>query len=281
MAETESFVIGNTNVPYFRYPYGYFLEKQKLLCVKTVVLWGSVPHIWIDQFGVEPVSVIEDTRTAGFEIAAFAARPYNYSLFADSETILHKYSMNYYYNTIDFASEKKIPLVGIDLWGALRDLDQTAQYRNCVEALCMLVDYAGKKKVKLYVGNVPYVNSAQMNTLEEVAKLSADVNDTRLQISLEYGMLNYQQESLMDWLEKFADRLAVIYVSDSIKNKIGFIPGTGELSIAEDLEKLRTEHYSGLIVPRLDRDLYEADPFPADQESMRFLNNKGMHIISG
>lgn len=262
---SDIYRVCNMNVHYFRYPYSYFLEKQLELGVNEIVLWGSVPHIWIDQYGIESVNVVEQTRLAGIQIAAFAVRPYNYTLFADNKSLLQNYSMKYYKNAIDFAAEKNISLVGIDLWGALRDVEQQKQYSSLVGNLSKLAEYAKEKRVMLCVGNVSHENSAQINSLPEVVRLISDINN--LHVSLNYACMENQGEKITDWIDTFGDMLEIIYVPSAMDGK-------GCHVFSADVEEvLAKKDYTGIVAMRRDLECYRNDPFAVDSSKACIWNN--------
>lgn len=269
------FEIVNTNEHYFRFPLDAFVEKQKELGESRIVFWASVPHLWADQYGVEPhEEIFTKFSEAGIIIEAMAARPYNYTLFMDSNSLVGIHSMAYYQGLIDLAAEQAVSLVAIELWGALRDKDRGEQYRNCCRALKELCTYAGQKGISLAVGNVSYSHSAMMNTLPEIKGLLDEVNCENLLAVMDYGTAWQRRETVEKWIETLGHKLCLIYLSNARSSGGGYPLGQGCCAIKRDLEKLRKAGFSGVIALRMSQDFCQQAPASVDEENWDYLKGK-------
>ena len=270
-----NFEIVNTNEHYFRFPLDTFVEKQKELGGSRIVFWASVPHLWADQYGVEPhEEIFTKFFEAGIIIEAIAARPYNYTLFMDNRSRLGVHSMAYYRGLIDLAAEQGISLVAIELWGALRDKDRCEQYQNCCQALRALCQYAGQKGINLAVGNVSYSHSAMINTLPELKSLLEEADCENLLAFMDYGTAWQRHENVEMWIDTLGQRLCMIYLSNARNGGSGYPLSQGCCAIQRDLDKLRKAGFSGVIALRMSQDFCQQDPALVDDENWNYLNGK-------
>lgn len=270
-----SFEIVNTNEHYFRFPLDTFVEKQKELGESRIVFWASVPHLWADQYGVEPhEEIFRKFSEAGILIEAIAARPYNYTLFMDSGSTVGVHSMAYYRGIIDLAAEQEISLVAIELWGALRDRERGEQYQNCCEALKALCEYAGQKGISLAVGNVSYSHSAIINTLPELKSLLEEAGCENLLAVMDYGTAWQRHETVEEWIEALGRRLCMIYLSNARNSGSGYPLSQGCCAIRRDLDKLRKAGFSGVIALRMSQDFCQQDPTSIDEGNWDYLKEK-------
>lgn len=268
----RSLDIANMNLHYFRYPFRFFLEKQRELGEDQIVFWGSVPHLWVDQYGAEDAGpVFAAAAESGVKIRAFAARPYNYSLFAPEGSPQRLHTESYYRRVLELAAASGIPLVAIDLWGALRDGDQEEQYRLCRRMLGDLCARAHSLGLRLAVGNVPYASSAMMNTLPQLRRLAGDIDSPALCVALDLAQAASLQEDVREWHEAFGEALAVIYLSDLRSGGGGYPLGRGCCALQKNLDTLQKLPYRGIVALRMDRVRCEHRPWEADAVNYAYL----------
>ena len=264
--------LANMNIHYFRYPFSYFLEKQDEQGCKSIVFWGSVPHLWVDQLGCEDTAnTAEMLDGLRIKVEAYAARPYNYSLFAPKGSLQRKCTESYYRHCINAAQMLGTNRICIDLWGALRDIDAEVQYENCAEMLKELCEYAKESDCTIIVGNVPFANSAMMNTLSEVKRLWGDVHTDNCGISLDICTAMENGEDIKAWQDTFGDRLTMVYLADGDGAGAGYPLGSGCYPIAEILNILEERKYRGMVAIKMDREKNELDPVGADRVNFEYL----------
>ena len=52
-------VYAASNISYFYFPWEYFLKTQKKRGIKTLDIYGSMPHFWIDEYSYNDSKLIE------------------------------------------------------------------------------------------------------------------------------------------------------------------------------------------------------------------------------
>ena len=149
MKSSDELIIANMNIQYFRYPFSYFLENQVALGFDSFLFWGSVPHIWVDQFGYEDVTELKEMiRKHKVNLLAYAARPYNYSLFAPKGSLQRKYTESYYRFCIDIAQKLETNQICVELWG---DRTSTIQRSTKIASKCWLICARMQKQVIVHL----------------------------------------------------------------------------------------------------------------------------------
>lgn len=272
MKPYDELIFANMNVHYFRYPFSYFLENQAALGFENFIFWASVPHIWIDQFGYEDIAGLRDlVRMHNLKLQAFAAPPYNYSLFAPKGSLQRKHTESYYRHCIEVAQELETNQVCLDLWGALRDGDPVEQYENCLEMLADLCVYAAARHCTLIVGNVSRANSALINSLAEVLRLKNDLHMNNLKIALDVSAALENDEKVEDWLNGFNNDLSIIYLADGRNRGSGFPLGYGCYPIVKILRLLKERKYSGIVAIKMNREKNELNPTRTDEINVAYL----------
>lgn len=267
--------IANMNVHYFRFPLSYFMERQEALGFRKLVFWGSVPHIWVDQYGCEDVTEIKKMiENSSLKLSAYAARPYNYSLFAPKGSLQGKCSERYYRFCIDTAQKLGTDSICIDLWGALLDGDPAGQYENCLEMLAVLATYAKERNCAIIVGNVSNSCSALFNTLDEVQRMKRDIHMDNLKIALDIGAALDNGEDIRDWLNTFDKDLSMIYLADGRSTGTGYPLGFGCYPVGRILGLLQEYGYGGTVAIKMDREKNELDPAHTDQINISYLDRR-------
>lgn len=274
----QKHIISNLSMHYYRYPLEFFLKAQKELCFSQISFYGSVPHLWADHFEVENNNVVDLFQSYGFNVDEFFSRPYNYTLYEQKDSLLGKYSMNYYFKLIDFLSENRFSKLGVDLWGAVRNKEKQIQFDTCVFNTKKLCQYAAEKGIDILVGNISYQNSALMNTLSDVRSLLECVSEKNLYIGLEYGQMYLQNESIDEWFKAFGEKIRTLYISDARKGQFGYPLGTGVCPLASTLNYLQQKSFQGGIVLKMDRYLNEQNPVVTDQINRNYLIEKGWQL---
>lgn len=268
----EQLRIDNMNVHYFHHSLDTFLDEQKKTGMNHLVFWAGVPHLWVDHYGAEPHrDIFEKISSAGLMIDALAARPYNYTLFAEPGSLLGTHSMTYYKVMIDLAHEQTVSLLSIELWGALRDLDRERQRINCRNALSELCRYAESKKVTLAVANVCYSHSSMMNTLSDIKSLIEEIKSDHLTAAMDYGAAWRKGESMDEWTDAFGERLSMIYLSGTDNHGDGYALSHGCCATRKELERLAKREFSGIIALRMSHDSCLKDPAGIDRQNIRYL----------
>ena len=220
----------------------------------------------------------ESLAKHGVELLAYAARPYNYSLFAPKGSLQRSCSADYYRFCIDVAQKLNTDRICIDLWGALRDVDPAVQYENCLEMLANLCAYAKDRHCTVVVGNVPTGNSALMNTLAQVRRLKEDIRMDNCEVALDVCAALENGETVEDWLDAFNEHLSVIYLADGRSASAGYPLGHGCYPIASILELLRERQYRGTVAIKMDREKTDRDPVGADRDNVAWLRR---HLDQG
>lgn len=268
----DMFDIANMNVHYFRYPFSYFLERQAELGMGSVVLWGSVPHIWVDQYGYEDIDGLYAALCKhDIKLSAYAARPYNYSLFAPEGSQQRQCTQSYYKFCIDIALRLKTNRICIDLWGALRDRDADGQYERCIEMLSGLCAYANERGCTVIVGNAAYKSSALINTLGDVQRLKKDINMNNCGIALDVCTALENGEDIKYWLDSFGKDLCMVYLADGRNNGAGYPLGYGCYPVAKILQLLKERGYSGTVALKMDREMNELNPARTDRINASYI----------
>ena len=262
----------NMNTHYFRYSWDYFLEKQREQLIDSFVFWASVPHIWIDQYASEDFSnKVQMLQALSISIPIIIARPYNYTLFADQNSILAFCSESYYKNIIDFSSSFNVRKVGLCLWGALRDIEHEQQYFNFRRILGKLCGYAEEKGCTISIINTSYTHSALMNSLSEITNIIHDIDSKFLTVGMNYADAIGRGETISQWVDTLGQNLSFIMLSDLKEGKMGYKLGTGSCPIYEDLHYLNAISYSGEIALYNESGHYDQNPSNTDRDNFQWL----------
>ncbi len=273
MKSSDELRLANMNVHYFRYPFSFFLENQAALGFESIIFWGSVPHLWVDQFGYEDVTTLKEMiKKHRVKLLAYAARPYNYSLFAPMGSLQRKHTESYYRFCIEIAQKLETNQICLDLWGALRDGDYSVQYENCLEMLANLCTYAKGNNCTIVVGNVPNANSALINTLDEVQRLKDDLQMENLKIALDVCTALENGEKIEDWLNIFEKDLSIVYLADGRHTCSGCPLGYGCYPISKILRLLKDQRFSGTVALKMNREQSELNPTRTDRINISYLS---------
>ena len=137
----------NSNIHYFYYPIEFFFRMQKKLGLNEVALYGCVPHIWIDHYGIDDAYCIRDKATSNnIKISLFIPKEYFYFISSPDEKLAAR-SVEYYKNCINFCEYCGIKIIYIKT-RFIKNLDlssQKEQYRKSRESISK---YAEEKNIK-------------------------------------------------------------------------------------------------------------------------------------
>lgn len=266
--------IANSNFHYFRYAWDYFLKQQQENGCKQILLWGSVPHLWVDHLGYEDLTGLKE-RLAAHEIRIFAYMPrtYNISMFAEAGSAQQEASKSYFENSIEIADELDSAYVLIDLAGALKDADPEAQLANCAAMLRHICSKAAEKGLTVAVGTVTPDTCHLVNRLPELQELIRRVGAENLKVVLDICAMAEAGETIAEWFAAFGSSICAVILADG-RTSGYYALGDGCYPIASYLKQLEAL-YDGVICLRMDRDRYERKPLEADAKNFAALKKLG------
>ena len=174
---------------------------------KDVEIYGQVPHLFADAYGISGLEEIKKGLEAfALETAVFRPGVYQYDLCADPEDPFGAASMGYYRHMAAAAVKLGAKMLSLNSFMRIVDGDLPERKKRAVKAVKMLSAEAGPVKILCENGG----KYSAFSALKELCDLKSAVPEIQIQMNLA-GALE-AGEKLSDWLKAFGEDLKVISV---------------------------------------------------------------------
>lgn len=116
-------------------------------------------------------------------------------------------------------------------------------YQYALEAFRQIAAYGEKKKVKIAIEPVTYLQTNFINTVDEAIKVCNEVGSDSLKIMLDLFHLNIEERDIYEAIEQGKDHNIHVHIADNNRR----YPGMGGFDFTKILRSLKTAGYDGPI----------------------------------
>jgi protein FrlC len=175
--------------------------------------------------------------------------------------------VDYTKKCIDLAVQWGSPCVSVTSGRCLSGNPPKQAYRNFLESIEQVLDYAVKKEV--YVG-IEYEPGLLLENGNEVEQLFKDVSCPHLGVNLDLGHAKVIGEPFEGTIKRFADKIWNIHLEDIRGHKhYHLIPGEGDIDFREVFDALESIGYERFVT--LELYTYDGTPDDAARRSLSYL----------
>lgn len=206
-------VYAASNISYFYFPWEYFLKTQKKRGIKTLDIYGSMPHFWIDEYSYNDSKLLnESLKKYGMEAKLFTPKAYNYCIFSPDETY-RKSSVSYYRNCIEFAKTAGIKNVCLLIPEAYADLQGKELTKGLKLSLIELSSFANEKGICLLIEPAGF---RMLATIKQIKALIEEIKTYSIGISISMRRIKaYEKDNnFMQWFEHLGDYIKYVRIAD-------------------------------------------------------------------
>lgn len=262
------------NIHYYFYPLEYFLDAQLALGYRLLELWGGSPHIWVDHLSwCSTVGIKKQLAKNGQCIAVFTPEFSSYRyLLCSADSIVYRYSLEYYKNCLLLAAELGAKTMCINLTGRFRDENYDLAWNRCVESVAQLSKAAEEAGVTLAVETLSPCQACIMTSLEELKRLFNEVGSKQLKAVIDTVSLGMAGETLDQWFDAFGQDIVHVHLADGRNDGSHLVWGDGCFPLERYLFKLNERGYKGLISTNISSHTYFNTPIVADMENRNVLS---------
>lgn len=126
----------------------------------------------------------------------------------------------------------------------LEPAERQARWRNAVESLRAVADYAGERGVRLAIEPLNRFETDMVNTVDQGLKLCDDIGRENVGLLVDTFHMNIEEKQIEAAVRRAADRIFHVQVSENDRGT----PGSGHVPWGPFFESLSDIGYSGQIV---------------------------------
>lgn len=156
----------------------------------------------------------------------------------------------YLRHCVDVAAAVDSPHVAGPMFSAtgraelLEPAERQSRWRNAVESLRAVADYAGQRDVRLAIEPLNRFETDMVNTVDQGLKLCDDIGRENVGLLVDTFHMNIEEKQIEAAVRRAADRIFHVQVSENDRGT----PGSGHVPWGPFFESLSDIGYSGQIV---------------------------------
>ena len=260
------------NMIYNRHTFGYFLDSMDRLGIGNFELWTGAPH---------PNNFVPSMReTAGLkrEIARRGLKvvcltpeqclyPHNIAV---QNPQLREYSVNYFNDYIDMASELEIDkMLCCAGWGDYDD-DVEESWKRSFESLEKMLERAKRRGVRLAFEILCPSESNLVYDLDGVKRMMDHFRDDMFGLCVDTVPVRLSGSTLEAFFDAFGKRICHVHMTDGTPT--GHLPtGKGEHPIGHYIDVLGRYEYAGWITLEIGNPAWQDRPHEATEFSFNTI----------
>ena len=262
--------IAGMNIHYLYYSLDYFFDAQQRAGIKSIELWGGVPHFWMDSLSYDDCQSIRK-RAAGRDLDIVVFTPecamYQYLLCA-SDPYQHSKSMAYFKLAIKATADLGAKVMGINAIGGNWDEDPALTWRRCTSSLFELCRVAEQEGIILALETVRPEESLIVTRLPELKRILKEVAHPSLKALLDVIAMGVAGETPQQWFQALGENIIHTHFVDG-RPYGHLIWGDGCYPLDKYLQVLNDNHYLGFLGQEITDSRYYIDPSSADLRNMK------------
>lgn len=273
MASIKRNQVAGMNIHYLYYSLDYFFDSLKAAGMKSVELWGGMPHFWMDHMTYDDCKAVrKKANERGLEIVVFTPESvsYQYQVASQSHEQFER-SMKYFTNGIKAAAELGAKLVGINSgWGYWNE-DSEEAWKRSAEGLSILASAAEREGITLAMETLRPEESRIVTTLDDCKKMFDEVDSKALKVMIDTIAMGVAGETIQQWFDTFGGNIVHTHFVDG-RPYGHLVWGDGCYPMDKFIQALNDNNYTGYLGQEITDGRYYDDPAGADMRLMQNFN---------
>lgn len=260
------------NMIYSRFTFEYFLDSMDRLGVKSFELWTGAPHPNNFVPSMRETSGLKrEIARRGLKVVCLTPEqclyPHNIAV---KNPELREYSVNYFNDYIDMASELEIDkMLCCAGWGDYDD-DVEESWKRSFESLEKMLERAKRRGVRLAFEILCPSESNLVYDLDGVKRMMDHFRDDLFGLCVDTVPVRLSGSSLEAFFDAFGKRICHVHMTDGTPT--GHLPtGKGEHPIEHYIDVLGERGYEGWITLEIGNPAWQDRPHEATEFSFNTI----------
>ena len=261
------------NQHYQNYSLDYFLDAQQRIGFRSIELWCSAQHFWLDDQRYGDVQALQrKLRSRDLQVVSLTCPSFSYQYqYTPFFPQVFSYCLEYFKKGLKVAEDLGCSVMTVNSgWGCF-DRDVDAAWNASRELLCALAEEAQCRGVTLALESLRDDETTLAYNLAGTKKLIESVGHPSLKVMVDTIASGASGESLEDWFAVFGDKLIHMHFLDG-DPYVHNIWGDGNYPLEKMLQCLQRNGYTGYLVQEVADERYFADPVAADKKNYQVLS---------
>lgn len=202
---------------YRELPLEHFLQAIQKEGFQRADIWGGVPHIFTDPYGVGNLDSLKEALRR-YQILPVCYHPeaYGYSLCSEKGSMLRAASLDYYCYCAEAAAQIGASVMAVEISNGQRDIDRRKLFELAAEGLERVYKACQSYHIKLIWKNGRVEDGSPSVTLEDAQRLFEILKDRRKDggkgqgIEVDLNRIHQEKEKLDGWLAAFGKNIQYI-----------------------------------------------------------------------
>ncbi|WNC17564.1 TIM barrel protein [Brevibacillus brevis] len=272
MAAIKRSQITGMNFHYLHYPLTYFLDSMVRYQFEHIELWGAAPHCYVEDLSSGDLKQIRrELDVRGLTVVCFTPEQCMYPVnLAAKENAVRERSLQYFQKSIEVSAELQSPIVLVTAgWGYRNEPREEAWQRSC-DSLRQLAEYAQQMGITLALEPLQRIESNLVCDRSDLTRMLGEIGSASVKGMVDTVAMAVEGEDLESYFEQFGDDLVHIHLIDG-KPGGHLAWGDGHLPLADYMEALGRNSYTGALSLEFTSSQYLLDPDRAVEASLKLL----------
>ena len=262
--------VAGMNIHYINYSFDYFLDAQERIGFKTIELWCSSPHVWLDHMSYyDAKKIAKKIAEHGLKVHVLTPEncvyPYQYSA-KEPEHVERTYG--YFSNGIRLAEELGCDSMEVNSgWGYWNE-DKDEAWKRSRDMLSRLAEFAGEHGVTLAMEALRREESQLVINIPTAQRMIEEVGSAHLKPMIDTCAMGVAGETIDQWFEAFDGDIRNVHFVDGTPYG-HLIWGDGNHHLGEFIAALNRHGYDRYLGQEITDEGYFTDPAKYDLRNMR------------
>ncbi|MGY0354276.1 sugar phosphate isomerase/epimerase family protein [Enterococcus avium] len=237
------------NLTYQKFQLQTFLNDVSEVGFTKIDLWTCPTHFYVDTFSHSDTDQLKrQLQQKKLSISCISPRqscPNPFHLAAKDKDMIRR-TKNYFQQVVYSAHELEAPRIMITSGWSFNDETREEAWKRSVSLCKWLCRFAESYGVKVAIEPLTPQSTKLVNSIEEMKKYIADVDERNLKIIVDTGTIRREKESLSQYFQVFGEIIDYCHLTNYKKEQFAHVDWTnGERHLASTLKEIEQNHYQG------------------------------------
>ena len=204
------------NQHYQKYSLDYFLDAQQRIGFKSIELWCSAQHFWLDDQRYADVQELQGKlRSRDLQVVSLTCHSFSYQYqYTPFSQEVYKHCLDYFKKGLAVAQDLGCSVMTVNSgWGCL-DRDSDDAWKASRDLLFALAEEAQERGVSLALESLRDDETTLAYNLARTQKLVKDIAHPAMNVMVDTIASGASGETLEEWFSAFGEKLIHMHFLD-------------------------------------------------------------------
>ncbi|MCI6639360.1 MAG: sugar phosphate isomerase/epimerase [Pygmaiobacter massiliensis] len=264
--------VASSNYHYIKYSLPYFLESMVRLDQHLIEFYAASPHLSIEDATYAQVeSLKKQLDERSIQVCCLTQEQCVYPInIACEDDAIRERSIHTFFKTIEFAHQLQAPYVQILCGRGYFDNSQESAWQRSLESMARIVDKAERYGVTLVIEAASVNTTNVVYDTPRIRRMLDTFQSKHLKAMLDTCAVAMAGEDFREDLKILGKDMVHLHFADGTPAG-HFIPGEGNLPLADYLQALDEAEYDGAIPFEIYNRKYDFEPEQTMKKCLDFI----------